>query len=329
MSDDREFRRATTEWLEAGSDRTPPKAVDAVLLAIRTTRQDRVLRNPWRHIDMSTIGKALIAATAVVVIAVAWFNFAPSSNTGVGGPTPTPTPIPTPSPSPTPTAAVLPEGDFVPLVAGRYAFPGRATNPMISFSSPSGWTGNAVLVGKENPDSGPCAPSDCKGTNPSSATNATPFLFDQPFDHGFKNPCTDHTPVLPAAGSGAAGLLGVIAGQPGIDAGPVTDVSVGGLAGKYIDYTVTVDPATCAGDENGGGFWIWGTCPEGVAPGCEMIGLGDRRYGVSLNGRERAYAIDVNGKTYTFMTNQPADLTAADNAELQRVLDSIEFEAAG
>ena len=60
-----------------------------------------------------------------------------------------------------------------------------------------------------------------------------------------------------------------------------------------------------------------------------MVGSGDRRYGVSLNGRERAYAIDVSGKTYTFLTNQPADLTAADTSALQQVLDSIEFEPAG
>ncbi len=79
MSDDREFLRATSDWLEAGSDRTPPKAVDAVLLAVRTTRQDRVLPNPWRSIDMSGLAKALVAATAVVAIALALINFGPST----------------------------------------------------------------------------------------------------------------------------------------------------------------------------------------------------------------------------------------------------------
>jgi len=52
---------------------------------------------------------------------------------------------------------------------------------------------------------------------------------------------------------------------------------------------------------------------------------GALRWGVSQNDRERAYAIDVDGKTYTFFTSQPADLTAADAAELQQVLDSMEF----
>ncbi len=139
MSDDREFQRATTEWLEAGSDRTPPKAVDGVLLAIRTTRQERVLPNPWRTIDMNTLTKALVAATAVVAIALAWINFGPSGSS-VGG-----APIPTASPSPTPTPQVL-SNDLAPLEAGRrYAFPSRGTNPGISFTTPSGWTAGAGI----------------------------------------------------------------------------------------------------------------------------------------------------------------------------------------
>ena len=55
--------------------------------------------------------------------------------------------------------------------------------------------------------------------------------------------------------------------------------------------------------------------------------VGDRRWGVSTGDRERAYAIDVDGKTVTFFTNR-ADLLAPDRAEFQQVLDSIEFEDA-
>ena len=66
-----------------------------------------------------------------------------------------------------------------------------------------------------------------------------------------------------------------------------------------------------------------------MSRGCENVGSGDRRYGVSKDDPERAYAIDVNGKTVTFFTGQPADLLVADRPELQLVLDSIEFEPAG
>jgi hypothetical protein len=302
MSDDREFLRATSEWLEAGSDRTPAEAVDAVLLAIRTTRQDRVLPNPWRHIDMHALGKALVAATAVVAIALAWTSFGPSTNNVGVAPSPTPTPTPTPS--------VLTSRESAALEPGRYAFPSLHTGvpaelgttyPRLSITVPSGWSGRSNLVGKDaTGDLGPAAP----------------FLFVWAFDRGYIDPCTDHTPVQPAAGSGAAGLLDVIAGQPGVDAGPITDVTVGGHDGKYVDFTVTIDPATCG--DVGDPFWIWGS-PDG-----------DRRYGVDQNRPERAYAIDVDGTIYTFFTNEPrGDLLAADRAELQRLIDSIEFEPAG
>jgi hypothetical protein len=130
---------------------------------------------------------------------------------------------------------------------------------------------------------------------------------------------------VPAEGSGAAGLLGVIAGQPGIHAGPVTAVTVGGHGGSYIDYTVTADPATCGNGQDG--FWIWGNCSAPVTLGCEGV-IGDRRYGVSQGDRERAFAINVDGTIYTFFTPQPADLLPPDRAELQQVIDSMEFEPA-
>jgi hypothetical protein len=269
---------------------------------------------------MNAHGKALIAATAVVAVALACIGCGSSAN-GVGvAPTPAltatgatrPTAAPTPTTAPSAAPEVVLSGDFTALEPGRrYAFPSRGSNPKISFTAPSGWSGNENLAGKDYGDSGPVGA----------------LLFPWPFDHGFRDPCSDHTPVVPAAGSGAAGLLGVIARQPGLDEGPITDATVGGHAAKYIDYTVTVDPATCGNGEDP--FWMWGSCPAPVTLGCEIVGAGDRRYGVSKNDRERVFAIDVDGKTVTFFTNQPADLLAADRPEFQQVLDSIEFEPAG
>ena len=264
---------------------------------------------------MHALANALVTVTAVVAVALACIGCgAAATNVGVVQ-TPTATPKPASSstaapttPSLTPTVAPAPtpqviRGDFAALEPGRrYALPSRGTNPSISFVAPPGWTGNETLATKDYGDSGPDGP----------------VWFPQPFDHGFKNPCTDHTPVLPAAGSGPAGLLGVIAGQPGIKAGPLTDVTVGGHAGKSVAYTVTVDPATCASDDAGGGFWIWGTCSAPVTVGCELVGDGDRRYGVGLNSPERAYAIDVDGKTVTFFTKEPDHLSASDRPSSSR-----------
>jgi hypothetical protein len=306
-TDDREFWLATTSWLEAGSDATPPEAVDAVLLAIKTTRQERVLRSPWRPITMSAFAKIAIAAAAAVAVALVWINFGPSSDVG-GAP-----PIPTPTPSPTPMPSFINSSSFLPLAAGRYGYAIHWPNPAMTFTVPStGWTADQFVVGKgANADKG----------GPSAAGA---WMMPYPFDHGFKDPCTDHTPVVPAAGSGPDGLLDVIVHQPGINStGKIVDVSVGGIAGRAVDYTVTADPTTCGNGQDG--FWIFGSCRAPVAVGCEMVGDGDRRYGVFKNARERAYVIPVGGKFYTIVTSQPGDLSAADQQELQTFLDSIAF----
>ena len=96
MNDDRAFERATRDWLEDGSDRTPPAAIDAVLLAVRTTSQERDLRIPWRTESMRTLLRAAAAIAIVLVAAVAALAVLRLPN--VGGPVPTST-------SSTPTAA--------------------------------------------------------------------------------------------------------------------------------------------------------------------------------------------------------------------------------
>ena len=287
---------------------------------------------------MNTLGRSFFVATTVVAIALACTGCGASASNGGVAKAPTSEPMATTTPTaarpatlaPTPSAAsstagLLLEGEPAALTPGRYVFesshtgvPAQLANryPRMSFTVPAGWSGNARLVGKTVADGDPAAP----------------FLLDWQFDHGFQDPCTDHTPVVPKAGTGAAGLLGVIARQPGLDAGKIygnspagiTDVTVGSHDGKYLDYSVTADPAACGNGHDG--FWIWGSCPPPVTIGCEDADGGDARWGASKGNRERAYAIDVDGTIYTFFTAQPRDLTAGDRAEFQRFLDSIEFE---
>ena len=279
---------------------------------------------------MNALGKSLIVATSVVAIALASAGCGPTAqNVGAAqaptpGPTtastPAPTPkataipmataIPTATATPEPTLAVITPGESTPLEPGRYAFPSRGSNPEISFTVPSGWTSDGVFVAKHDSQSGGVAPA----------------LFTWGFDHGYKDPCTDHTPVMPAAGSGAAALLAVIAGEPGLHAGPIEDATVAGHAGKYVDLTVTGDPATCGNGHDG--FWIWGNCPAPVTVGCEDV-TGDRFFGVAKGDTDRVYALDFGGKIYTFFTNEPAGVLGVDRAELHRVFDSIRAEPAG
>ena len=69
MTDDRSLERAARSWLEAGPTQAPDRAVEAALVRIETTPQERDLRIPWRLPKMTT--PARVAAAAVIgVLAV-------------------------------------------------------------------------------------------------------------------------------------------------------------------------------------------------------------------------------------------------------------------
>jgi hypothetical protein len=104
---DQLFERAVHDWLEDGSDRTPPAAIDAVLLAVKTTPQERDLRIPRRYTVMPTYLR-LAAGIAIVAVlglgALLYVNRGTGPRVG-GEPTPSPTLAPAAAPSPTAAAA--------------------------------------------------------------------------------------------------------------------------------------------------------------------------------------------------------------------------------
>jgi TolB protein len=103
---DRMFERAVLDWLEDGSDRTPRPAIDAVLLAIKTTPQERGLRLPRRITLMPTYMR-LAAGIAIVAVlgggALLLTNRAPDIGTN-------PSPSPARSSSPTAVAPTATSG---------------------------------------------------------------------------------------------------------------------------------------------------------------------------------------------------------------------------
>jgi hypothetical protein len=132
MNDDRAFERATREFLEEGSDRTSAATIDAVLLAVRTTPQERDLRIPWRTVPMSNSMRLVAAIVVIAVAAVAAFNLFGSSS-GVGGlassppasavvASPTPSSPPSPSPSAQPTLYSIDTTTWMTYTSARYGF---------------------------------------------------------------------------------------------------------------------------------------------------------------------------------------------------------------
>ena len=146
MNDDTAFERATRELMELGSDRTPGTTIDAVLLAVRTTPQERDLRIPWRNAPMSNPMR-LVAAIAIIVVAgVAAFNLFGSSP-GVGGAsTPSPTaspsaPASSPSTGPTPSPYSINTTTWTTYTSARYGFSiGHPADWFVHTTATRDWT---------------------------------------------------------------------------------------------------------------------------------------------------------------------------------------------
>jgi hypothetical protein len=242
-----------------------------------------------------------LAATASTVFLVSACATGQGIGSGTpGAPTAAPTTVPTAAPSATP--ALLPSDS--PLAPDRYRMasagevgPAPAT---LSITAPSTWT---------------LADADYVFKNDFADTG--PFFMVWQISNRFNHPCSAHTLLKPAPGPGIDELLTALAGQPGITAGPLTDVTVDGYSGKYVELTVATDIATCPvdnGDAPLSGFWLWAS-PDG-----------DRRYVQGSDETDRIYAIDVEGNRFTFFAGFQKRATAADRTELQAIIDSIQIQ---
>ena len=132
MSDDRAFDRAVHDWLEAGSDRTPTPAVDAVLLAVRMTPQERDLRILRRTNHMSMPIRLAAGVAIIAILGFAALTFT-DQDPGVGS-TPSATPTATASPSavaPSPTPSPVSTATWRRYISDRY---------LLSISHPADWT---------------------------------------------------------------------------------------------------------------------------------------------------------------------------------------------
>jgi hypothetical protein len=133
MTDDRSLERAARSWIEVGPTRAPDEAVEAALVRIQTTPQERDWL-PWRFPKMLTPTRVVLAAViGVLVVGAAFLTFDRLRPPAVGVPGPTPSPTPTLSPSPsTPTPAAVPQslrGDWqaeVTEIVQNVANPGEA-----------------------------------------------------------------------------------------------------------------------------------------------------------------------------------------------------------
>jgi hypothetical protein len=99
--DDRTIERAARSWLEVGPTAAPPHAVEAALLRIETTPQERDFRAPWRLPTMTTPTRVAVAAVIGVLAIGGTFYVAnrPQQPANGGPPSATPSLIPSATPS--------------------------------------------------------------------------------------------------------------------------------------------------------------------------------------------------------------------------------------
>lgn len=120
---DRSFERAVHDWLEEGSDQTPPTAIHAVLFAIKTNPQQRDLLVP-RRVRLMPASLRFAAAAVIVAAGGALALLALVPRVDVG-----------PSPAPSPT--LHPVAEATPSLSTSSAPPDRLdTGAWIPYVSP-------------------------------------------------------------------------------------------------------------------------------------------------------------------------------------------------
>jgi Tol biopolymer transport system component len=103
--DDRTFERRARAWLELGPVDPPEPVVQAALLAIESTNQERDLRIPWRFPTMTTrLGLAAVAVFGVLAVGLFYLSRPGAGDVGA--------PSQSLSPSSTPAASFNPMTDL-------------------------------------------------------------------------------------------------------------------------------------------------------------------------------------------------------------------------
>ena len=281
MSSDLDTTRIVRAWLQTNEHESADRVLTDVLAALDATRQHPSWW-PERGIGR-TIAYAKLALAASVVVAVAVvgaYLLLPGGYPSVGAPTESPSP----SLRASPMAEVWLTG---PYEMGRH----RATLEGISFSfeTPSeGWFSGSWTGMLE------------KGQFPSANYGWVGFTWV--FDRVSTDPCAgEATAVGPSVDDLATAMTTI----PGTEALEPTDVTVGGLPAKLVEFTIN-DDIPC----NPSKFWIYG---QGSA------------YPNALDSTIRTWIFEVDGKR----TGIHTDVMGANPelwAEIQQVIDSVEFE---
>ena len=255
---------------------------------------------------MNVYAKLAIAAAAVLVIAAAGLNLLPN-NGGIVGTVPavTPSPSPTPSPTPAPTPAMLNGSPSQSLQAGTtYRQAETAfTKVPFTFTVPDGWRredGNFITKG----------PSMNAFTG--NGVGMAPWIVT----HVYADAC--HWDGTLHATPTVAELTDALRTQKGVETTDPTATTIGGRPANRLEISLAADADMSSCDRaSGTGFVrLW---PD-AGP--------DERYGwpIAASQTLTVWVVDLDGEPQLMVASRKTDSSDADVAELQQVIDSIQFE---
>ena len=294
MSADRDVTRIVRSWLHEDGHEDADRILNLVLDEIDTTPQRRAgwLARRFPPMNNNLVRVALVAAVLVVAVIIG-ANLLQQPSVGPS-PSIEPSLSAAPSASAAPRLDMLPEGD---LAAGTYeidaVFPVRLT-----FTVPDGFghgRGASDGVGIQGNPGG-------RGIEFQIASNVYP------------DPCRWAAGAAdPPLGPTVDDLVAAMTTLVDFQAGPVTDITIGGLPAKAFDLTNEIDQSTC----DGGAV---NTFIFAGSSGGSRVGQGER---------QRIYVMDVQGTRLMIMTYYFSDETgsqdAAEAARLAAIVQSISF----
>ncbi len=302
MTARRDLDRLVRSYLEDGPTELPDRSFDAVRDHIDHTRQ-RVVIGPWRFRQMTNFVRIGMAAAAVVVLAVLGVKLLPEQ--GTSGAPPQASISPTATPTESAAASAMPLGfpNDVGIPAGTYyRYEGYGIEPRIrvTFTLPAGWTANENSFLYKN-----------RG-KPGEVMFLTWIV-----THVYPDACKWIDKDVVAVGPTPDDLITALARQEGraqTASGPWRG-SIAGLPAVGVELAVPadLDTSTCTN----GFLRYW---PD---PGPNFSG------GLCCNppgNIDFVYAVDVNGRTIAVVTRRYAGSSAADVAELEGIIQSLQLE---
>jgi hypothetical protein len=311
MSTDRDVTRIVRSWIDEGVTVLPDRVLDAVLDQVPATPQRRAGWLARRFPPMNS--RFVIWAAVAAAVAVMVFALAPRSNVG--------THLKTPTPSATPSA--LSQGLLRgPLSPGAYrideVFPIRAT-----FDLPADWSvGEEFAQGKvelykalRGSGSGEGALGEVR-----SNIDAAVISF-YVVTNAYIDPC--HTldgPMSPPLGPSVDDLVNVLTSPSGFQAGPISEVTIGGFHGKSFDLTKKIDSELCSADADGRLYqWTYASTDNDMKDE-------ERPAGTFGFQDQRISIIDVNGTRLMIVESIFDWTTPGEVGEMDQIVQSIRFE---